>query len=57
MSIIQLIVIFVICIVGSFVTYGLWLLETDRDEFRKKHGYDPKYHQREERKDDPDKDQ
>jgi hypothetical protein len=44
MSIIELIVLFAGCGIGSFVTYGLWLLENDRDEFRSKHGIDPKYH-------------
>ena len=43
MSIIQLILLFVMCTIGSFVTYGLWLLENSRDEFRRKHGIDPKY--------------
>lgn len=26
------------------MVYGIWTLENDRDEFRKKHGYDPYRH-------------
>lgn len=41
---IKIIVMLVVCAVGSFLMYGIWKLENDRYEFRKKHGYDPKYH-------------
>ncbi len=34
----------VFCILASAMFYGIWLLENDRYEFRKKHGIDPKYH-------------
>ena len=57
MSIIQIIVIFIVCGLGSFLLYGIWMLENDRDEFRKKYGYDPKYHEWEVKEDDINKDQ
>jgi hypothetical protein len=39
-------VIFVIlfCVVAAALLYGMWTVENDRYEFRKKHGIDPKYH-------------
>jgi hypothetical protein len=44
MTLIQIILVIIFCAVASFFLYGIWLLENDRDEFRRKHGYDPKYH-------------
>lgn len=44
MVVIKVIVTIVFCIVASFFLYGMWLLEDDRYEYKKKHGVDPKYH-------------
>ena len=44
MDIVSVIFVIVICILGSALMYGLYLLEDDRYQFRKKHGIDPKYH-------------
>ena len=44
MSIGSVIFLIVFCILGSALMYGLYLLEDDRYQFRKKHGIDPKYH-------------
>ena len=44
MDIISAIFIIIFCIIGSALFYGIWVLENDRYEFRKKHGIDPKYH-------------
>ena len=44
MEIIQVIVVLVICGFFTVFFYGLWLVELDRDEFRKQHGVDPKYY-------------
>ena len=39
----EIIVLFVVCIAFSVFFYGLFLLENDNDEFRKRHGVKPKY--------------
>ncbi len=39
----EIIVLFVVCIAFSVFFYGLFLLENDSDEFRKRHGVKPKY--------------
>lgn len=39
----EIIVLFVVCILFSVFFYGLFLLENDNDEFRKRHGVKPKY--------------
>lgn len=44
MDVISVIAIVVFCVVASFVLYGIWLVDNDRYEFRKKNGIDPKYH-------------
>jgi hypothetical protein len=44
MEVIDVIAIVIFCIVASVFLYGLWLVDNDRYEFRKKNGFDPKYH-------------
>lgn len=44
MDVIDVIAIVVFCILASAFLYGMWVLEDDRYQFRKKHGIDPKYH-------------
>ena len=44
MDVISVIAVVVFCIIASVFLYGLWLVDNDRYEFRKKHGIDPKYH-------------
>lgn len=44
MYIFETIVVIVVCAFFTVFFYGLWLVENDRDEFRKKHGVDPKYY-------------
>lgn len=44
MTIGSVIFMIVFCAVSSFLLYGIYLLEDDRDKFRKKYGYDPKRH-------------
>ena len=44
MPIFEIIVVIVVCAFFTVFFYGLWLVENDRDEFRKKHGVDPKYY-------------
>jgi hypothetical protein len=44
MDVISVIAVVVFCIIASFVLYGIWLVDNDRYEFRKKNGIDPKYH-------------
>jgi hypothetical protein len=44
MDIINAIILIIVCAGLSFIVYGIWKLENDRYEFRKKHGFDPKYH-------------
>lgn len=44
MPIFEIIVVLVICAFFTVFFYGLWLVENDRDEFRKQHGVDPKYY-------------
>ena len=44
MSVLSIIVITVLCAIASVLLYGMYLLENDRYEFKKKHGIDPKYH-------------
>ena len=60
MSIGSVIFAIVFCLLASVLFYGIWLLENDRYEFRKKHGIDPKYHGwivKDEEKNDTNKDQ
>ena len=44
MDVIGVIAVVVFCAIASFVLYGIWLVDNDRYEFRKKNGIDPKYH-------------
>ena len=44
MDVISVIAVVVFCIIASVFLYGLWLVDNDRYQFRKKHGIDPKYH-------------
>jgi hypothetical protein len=44
MDVISVIAIVVFCAVASAFLYGMWSVENERYEFRKKHGIDPKYH-------------
>ena len=44
MDVISVIAVVVFCAVASVFLYGLWLVDNDRYQFRKKHGIDPKYH-------------
>jgi hypothetical protein len=44
MDVISVIAVVVFCAIASFVLYGIWLVDNDRYQFRKKHGIDPKYH-------------
>ena len=57
----DIIIVSLICIFGSVFIYGLWLLENDRYEFKKKHGFDPWRHgwdvDKEDENDDKNKDQ
>lgn len=53
----SVIFLLVFCAIASFLLYGLWKVENDRYEFRKKHGIDPKYHGWIIRDDDSNKDQ
>lgn len=48
MGVTGIIVIIVVCAIATFFLYGIWAVENDNDNFRKKHGYKPKYHKREE---------
>lgn len=57
MTITSVILMLVFCAVATFFFYGLWLIESDNDEFRKKHGYKPKYHYRRKEKNDTNQDQ
>ena len=57
MNLLSIIIITVFCAFASSVIYGMWLVENDSDEFRKKHGYKPKYHDWKENKDDINQDQ
>ena len=43
MYVFETIILIVICAFFSMFFYGLWLLENDNDEFRKRHGVKPKY--------------
>ena len=44
MSIVSVIFLIVFCAIATVFLYGMWAVENDRYEFRKKHGIDPKYH-------------
>ena len=44
MDVISVIAVVVFCAVASVFLYGIWLVDNDRYQFRKKHGIDPKYH-------------
>ena len=44
MQLVSVIFVIIFCAIASFFIYGMWTLENDRYEFRKKHGIDPKYH-------------
>lgn len=44
MTLLHIIGIIVFCAVATVILYGLYLLEDDRHQYRKKHGVDPKYH-------------
>jgi len=60
MDILTAILVFVFCIGASALLYGIWVLEDDRYQFRKKHGIDPKYHGwvvKDKEENDADKDQ
>jgi hypothetical protein len=60
MDVISVIAVVVFCALASALLYGIWLIDNDRYEFRKKHGIDPKYHGwvvKDEEENDTDKDQ
>jgi hypothetical protein len=60
MEVISVIAVVVFCALASALLYGIWLIDNDRYEFRKKHGIDPKYHGwvvKDEEENDTDKDQ
>ena len=44
MDVISVIAVVIFCAVASVFLYGIWLVDNDRYQFRKKHGIDPKYH-------------
>ena len=44
MDVISVIAVVVFCAIASMFFYGLWLLENDSDDFRKRHGLKPKYY-------------
>jgi hypothetical protein len=44
MDIFSVIFVIVFCAIASFFIYGMYLIDNDRHEYRKKHGVDPKYH-------------
>ena len=44
MDVISVIAVVRFCAVASVFLYGIWLVDNDRYQFRKKHGIDPKYH-------------
>ena len=44
MDVIDVIAVVLFCVGASALLYGIWLIDNDRYEFRKKHGIDPKYH-------------
>jgi hypothetical protein len=44
MDVISVIAVVVFCAIASVFLYGIWLVDNDRYQFRKKHGIDPKYH-------------
>ena len=56
MDLISVITIIIFCAVASVFLYGMWSVENERYEFRKKHGIDPKYHGWKVDKNDEDKD-
>ena len=60
MDVISVIAVVVFCAIASVFLYGIWLVDNDRYQFRKKHGIDPKYHGwvvKDEEENDTDKDQ
>lgn len=44
MEVINVIAIIIFFAISTVFLYGLWLVDNDRYEFRKKNGIDPKYH-------------
>ena len=44
MDLISVIAVVLFCALASAFLYGMWVIEDDRYQFRKKHGIDPKYH-------------
>ncbi len=44
MTVGSVIFLIVFCAIATVFLYGIWLVDNDRYEFRKKHGIDPKYH-------------
>jgi hypothetical protein len=44
MDVISVIAVVVFCAIASVFLNGIWLVDNDRYQFRKKHGIDPKYH-------------
>lgn len=57
MDVISVIAVVLFCIGAFVLLYGIWLIDNDRYEFKKKHGYDPKYHGWEVIEDDKNQDQ
>jgi hypothetical protein len=60
MDVISVIAVVVFCALASAFLYGMLLVDNDSDDFRKKHGIDPKYHGwvvKDEEENDTDKDQ
>ena len=44
MDVISVIAVVIFCVGASVLLYGIWLIDNDRYQFRKKYGIDPKYH-------------
>jgi hypothetical protein len=60
MDLISVICVVLFCVGASALLYGIWLIDNDRYQFRKKHGIDPKYHGwvvKDKEENDTDKDQ
>jgi hypothetical protein len=55
MTVISIIGIMIICALGTGFMYGIWKVESERDDFKKKWGVDP-YRQVREEKNDNDQD-
>ena len=52
-----IILLTIVCACATFLISGIWVVENDNDNFRKKHGYKPKYHYRRKEENDKNQDQ